>query len=146
MTKKMLLTFENGLPRTTSQQKGDAIRTNALGQKYIHHYRKAKVQNFRTMVGYQLKRYAPAKPSEAPIRLTVFVGFDVKNAKLWGQYKTTRPDGDNYIKEIKDVMTRLGFWLDDAQVVDERIVRHYSEKGTITIQIDDLKQPIKVTV
>lgn len=146
MTKKIILTFENGLPRTTAQQRGEKIRRKANGQAYIQHYRKPKVQALRTMLGYQLKRYAPAKPSEAPIRLTVFVGFDVKNEKLWGQYKTTRPDGDNYIKEIKDVMTRLGFWLDDAQVVDERIVRHYSEKGTITIQIDDLKQPIKVTV
>lgn len=146
MQKVINLIFEEGLPRATSQQKGETIRRRADGSQYIHHYRKAKVQALRTELAYRLNRYAPAKPSEAPIRLTVFVGFDVKNTKLWGQYKTTRPDGDNYIKEIKDVMTRLGFWLDDAQVVDERIVRHYSEKGTITIQIDDLKQPIKVTV
>ena len=89
MFNKIILTFENGLPRATAQQRGEKIRRKANGQAYIQHYRKPKVQALRTM---------------------------------------------------------LGFWLDDAQVVDERIVRHYSEKGTITIQIDDLKQPIKVTL
>lgn len=144
MTQRMILMFENGLPRATAQQRGEKIRRKANGQAYIQHYRKPKVQALRTMLGYQLKRYAPAKPSEAPIRLIVFVGFDVKDKKLWGKYKTTRPDGDNYIKELKDVMTALGFWKDDAQVVDERIVRTYSEKGSITIQLEELKEPVAI--
>jgi Holliday junction resolvase RusA-like endonuclease len=38
-------------------------------------------------------------------------------------------------------MTEIGFWIDDAQVVDERIVRTYAEKGSITIQVETLKQP-----
>ena len=144
MIKKFTLNFEeNGLPRTTSQQKGEAIRYKN-GKPYIQHYKKNKVQALRTELIYRLKRYAPIRPTEAPVRLFVWVYFDVKDQALWGKYKTTRPDGDNYLKELKDAMTEVGFWIDDAQVVDERIVRTYAKEGGIVIQVEDLKQPRKV--
>lgn len=140
MQKVINLIFEEGLPRATAQQRGEAIRYKN-GKAYIQHYRKANVQALRNELAFRLNRYAPPVPSEDPIRLIVFIGFDVKEKQLWGKYKTTRPDGDNYIKELKDVMTEIGFWRDDAQVVDERIVRTYAEKGSITIQVETLKQP-----
>lgn len=143
MQKIINLTFEDGLPRTTAQQKGEAIFYKN-GKPYIHHYKKAKVQAFHTELAFRLKRYAPLQPAEGPVRLIVFIGFDVKEKQFWGKYKTSRPDGDNYVKELKDVMTELGFWKDDAQVVDERVVRTYSEQGSITIQVDDLKQPRRI--
>ena len=144
MQKVINLIFEEGLPRATAQQKGEAVRYTRSGQAYIQHYKKEKVKALHNEFAYRLKRYAPPVPSEDPIRLIVFLGFDVKEKMLWGKYKTTRPDGDNYIKEIKDVMTEIGFWKDDAQVVDERIVRTYAEKGSITIQVETLKQPGRI--
>ena len=144
MQKVINLIFEEGLPRATAQQKGEAVRYTRNGQAYIQHYKKAKVKAPHNEFVYRLKRYAPPVPSEDPIRLIVFIGFDVKEKQLWGKYKTTRPDGDNYIKELKDVMTEIGFWRDDAQVVDERIVRTYAEKGSITIQVETLKQPGRI--
>lgn len=144
MQKVINLFFEEGLPRATAQQKGEAVRYTRSGQAYIQHYKKEKVKALHNEFAYRLKRYAPPVPSEDPIRLIVFLGFDVKEKQLWGKYKTTRPDGDNYIKELKDVMTEIGFWKDDAQVVDERVVRTYAEKGSITIQVETLKQPGRV--
>ena len=79
-------------------------------------------------------------PSEKPIRLTVILYFDIKQPKkLWGTYKTTKPDCDNYVKEIKDVMTKLRFWKDDSQVSDLRVVKYYAEKGTIFIRLEELE-------
>ena len=144
MQKVINLFFEEGLPRATAQQKGEAVRYTRSGQAYIQHYKKEKVKALHNEFAYRLKRYAPPVPSEDPIRIIVFLGFDVKEKQLWGKYKTTRPDGDNYIKELKDVMTEIGFWKDDAQVVDERVVRTYAEKGSITIQVETLNQPGRI--
>ena len=33
-----------------------------------------------------------------------------------GEYKATKPDTDNLQKMLKDVMTEVGFWKDDALV------------------------------
>lgn len=143
MKNEMYLQFPEGLPRATAQQKGETIRYKKVKGKlipYIEHYRKPQVQYLRNLLTYKLKRYKPEKPSEKPIRLTVILYFDVKSPKkLWGTYKTTKPDCDNYVKEIKDVMTLLGFWEDDNQVVDLHVIKYFAEMGTIFIRLEELE-------
>ena len=143
MKNEFYLRFDQGLPRTTSQMKGETIKYKKINGKivpYIDHYRKPSVQMLRNLLTYKMKRYKPDKPSEKPIRLTVILYFDVKSPKkLWGTYKTTKPDCDNYVKEIKDVMTDLGFWKDDNQVVDLHIIKYFAEKGTIFIRLEELE-------
>lgn len=143
MRHNFILHFEQGLPKGTAQQKGEAIRYKN-GKPYIQHYKKEKVTALRTELLLKLRRYAPAVPTDKPVRLFVWFCFDIKDRKAWGHYKTTRPDADNYIKELKDTMTEAGFWLDDAQVVDLRVVKTYAEKASITIQLEDLGPIAKI--
>lgn len=143
MKTEFYLHFPEGLPRATAQQKGESIRYKKVNGKilpYIDHYRKPKVQALRNELTLKMKRYRPKETSEKPIRLTVILYFDIKAPKkLWGTYKTTKPDCDNYVKEIKDVMTLLKFWKDDNQVVDLRVVKYFAEKGTIFIRMEELE-------
>lgn len=143
MKTEFYLHFPEGLPRATAQQKGESIRYKKVDGRilpYIDHYRKPKVQALRNELTLKMKRYRPEQTSEKPIRLTVILYFDIKAPKkLWGTYKTTKPDCDNYVKEIKDVMTLLKFWKDDNQVVDLRVVKYFAEKGTIFIRMEELE-------
>lgn len=143
MKTEFYLHFPEGLPRATAQQKGESIKYKRIDGKvlpYIDHYRKPKVQALRNELALKMKRYRPEQTSEKPIRLTVILYFDIKAPKkLWGTYKTTKPDCDNYVKEIKDVMTLLKFWKDDNQVVDLRVVKYFAEKGTIFIRMEELE-------
>lgn len=142
MKNEFYLHFENGMPKGTAQQKGERIKYRKIGTKmvpYIDHYRKPEVQEQRNQLIYMMKKYKPKTPSNRPIRLLVCLYFDIKQPKkLWGTYKTTRPDCDNYVKEIKDCMTEVGFWEDDAQVVDLHVIKRFAEKATIFIQMEEL--------
>ena len=86
-----------------------------------------------------VRPYKPKEPSTEPIRVTINLFFDIKNKKLWGQYKATRPDCDNYVKELTDVMTQEKFWHDDAQVVELHVTKQYAEKAEIHITVEELK-------
>ena len=44
-----------------------------------------------------------------------------------GMAKSTRPDTDNLVKLLKDVMTQCGYWWDDSQVAYETISKVYSD-------------------
>jgi Holliday junction resolvase RusA-like endonuclease len=46
-----------------------------------------------------------------------------------------RPDVDNTAKLILDTLTQLGFWHDDAQVDDLRLIKRYGSDPRITIWI-----------
>ena len=127
---KFRLDFDS-LPTTTSQQKGFNYKT---GQ----YYKKKKVEAAENLFFWKLKPYAPKVPSVKAIKLTVWFGFGIKQKSKWGQYKTTKPDTDNYIKMFKDMMTKCGFWKDDAQVSDERVVKTYAECPFVWVEVEEM--------
>lgn len=146
MKDQFYLHFET-MPKATSQQKGVSFR----GGK-PHFYEKGNVASAERAFLAELLPHRPKAPSDKPIKLTVWFAFDTKNKKLWCKdmpkdaadewagftYKPTRPDTDNYLKLFKDCMTKSGFWVDDAQVVDEHIIKTYAEKATIMVRWEEI--------
>ena len=55
-----------------------------------------------------------------------------------GSYRTTKPDTDNLQKLLKDCMTRVGFWEDDALVASEIVEKFWSQVPGIYIRIEEL--------
>ena len=145
MKTEMYLRFPEGLPTTTAQEKGECIRYRIVdGHRvpYIHHYKKDKVSALRTELEYKLKRYKPAKPIEGAVRIMVCVYFNVKEKRLWGKYKTQKPDCSNYVKEIEDAMTSVGYWRDDSQICDLRVIKYYAEEACIFIRVEDINETV----
>ena len=62
-----------------------------------------------------LAPHAPEKPIPAgrPVRLLVKWMFPAEGRPN-GSWRTSKPDTDNLEKALKDEMTRLHFWHDDA--------------------------------
>lgn len=57
-----------------------------------------------------------------------------------GTYKATKPDTDNLQKMLKDVMTELKFWQDDALVASEITEKFWAEVPGIYIKIEELEE------
>ena len=142
MRHEIFINFDHGLPRTTAQKKGEKISYKIINRKrvpFITHYRKPEVEAARTLYAYKLKPHRPKTPSVLPIKIEVFAYFDVKDRSKWGKPKSTKPDAENWFKELADVMTQLGFWKDDNQIVDLHIVKYYAEKGSIVIRWEEIE-------
>lgn len=126
-------------PRATAQQKG--ARRTRYG---IVFYEKDSVKDAKEWYRIGLLSHRPAEPIHQPtgVALNVWFEFGTKDKKKIGKWKTTKPDTDNMIKALKDVMTELKFWDDDKQVADERVRKKWTtmEKAGVTIVIDTLKE------
>ena len=126
-------------PTATAQQKGERV----VGG-YIHHYKKKNVMAAEAILRDALLPYIPDKPFEGvPLWLRVNWMFPYpKSAKKhqpgWCRMKITRPDTDNLNKMLKDVMTDMGFWKDDALICFEHVAKLYSDEPGIEIGIDEL--------
>lgn len=131
---KEMIAFELNIdpPRTTAQ-------THRYGGKRpdgrLIFFDSDKLKAARNTLRTALLPHKPAEPMEGAIRLQVFWRFPTKDKKKWGTPKITRPDTDNLQKMLKDEMTRLGFWNDDAQVCDEHVRKRWAERGSISILV-----------
>jgi Holliday junction resolvase RusA-like endonuclease len=123
-------------PTATAQQKGECIRGG-----YIHHYKKHKIAAAEAVLRDALLPYVPEEPiTDKPIRLVTRWLFPYpKSAKKHQpgrkRWKITRPDTDNLNKLLKDVMTDMGFWKDDALISEECIAKAYDDEPGIEIMI-----------
>lgn len=132
MKNEFLLTFEEGLPKGTAQQKKFNSRTG-------HFYKDAKLSVLEQTFAYALRPHRPKTPSEQPIRLNLWFVFSISSPKrLWGTWKVTKPDVDNYAKAFIDQMVKTGFFTDDSIIVDLRIRKTYGEKASIFVQWEEL--------
>lgn len=118
-----MVIFIPGEPARVTEQQHRYGGRKQNGQVII--YRDPRLAAARNELLYYLKRSAPADPLTGPIKLNVQYEFGCKTKKLWGTWKTTRPDTDNLIKGLKDCMTEAGFWKDDSQVVYETVIKHW---------------------
>ncbi len=78
---------------------------------------------------------------EGALSLTTIWFFPMGKSHKDGEWRTTRPDTDNLQKILKDCMTKLGFWMDDAQVSREYVEKRWSDMPTgIYIDIEKLDE------
>lgn len=83
-----------------------------------------------------LGKYVPEEPLTGPLQLvTKWIWPHDKNCVVW---KATKPDTDNLIKLLKDCMTAVGFWEDDAQVASETTEKFLGEMPGIWVFIQEL--------
>lgn len=96
-------------------------------------YEPQELKTARLLFRDLLARRKPEAPLEGPVYLRVVFYYPATKQHPSGAWKTTRPDTDNLIKMLKDEMTRLGFWKDDAQICSEWISKVYYEHPGIEI-------------
>jgi len=100
-------------------------------------YEPPDVRAARDKLMAHLAKHKPDVPLTGPLRLVTKWCFSRGKHKD-GEYKTTRPDTDNLQKMLKDCMTEVGFWTDDALVVSEITEKFWAEVPGIYIRVEEL--------
>lgn len=88
-------------------------------------YDTARLKEARKLLEDSLRPFVPEAPLEGEVCLATGWFFPTKTHRE-KSYRVTRPDTDNLQKLLKDCMTRVGFWKDDAQVCHEMIVKKWT--------------------
>ena len=108
--------------------------------KQPHLYEPAELKAARLKLRDHLAQHRPERPLVGPLSLSTGWGFYAGDKHAEGEWKTTPPDTDNLVKMLKDEMTKLHFWMDDAQVCAERIVKSYSNTAVgLYVRIAELE-------
>lgn len=101
-------------------------------------YQPEKLKEAKRILALHLRPFKPKEPLDGALELHVSWMFP-KGRHKHKEWRTTKPDTDNLQKMLKDVMTDLGFWKDDAQVVKEVVEKLWCDEPTgIDIEIIEL--------
>ncbi len=130
MTTEFFMAMEP--PTCTHQEKQVAV----IKGKTVF-YDPPEVAAARQKLEAHLAGHRPPKRFERGIQLVVKWCFP-RGRHRDGEYRTTRPDTDNLQKLLKDCMTAVGFWKDDALVASEIVEKFWAEIPGIYIRIEEL--------
>lgn len=100
-----------------------------------HIYEPQELKAARSKLEAHLAKHVPEERYKSGVRLVVKWCFPISGKHKDGEYKTTKPDTDNLQKLLKDVMTKLNYWIDDAYVVSEVVEKFWAHHPGIYICI-----------
>ena len=103
-------------------------------------YDPPEVKDAKNKLAAHLSKHVPQQPSDSAVRLIVKWCFPIKGRHRDGDWRTSRPDTDNLQKLLKDTMTALHFWKDDALVCSEVVEKFWAATPGIYICIEELSQ------
>lgn len=110
-------------------------------------YKPEKIKQAKKEIIKHLMPFKPKEPMQGPIELKVVWLFPRGKRHKHFEWRTTRPDTDNLEKLLKDCMTEVGFWKDDALVVSETVYKIWSDEPTgISIEIKTLSKIAEVDI
>ena len=121
------------IPPTVTHQEKQVTVVNGKPRFYEPRELKTARVKFRDA----LAPYKPEKPMTGGVGLVVKWCFP-RGRHPDGSYRITKPDTDNLQKLLKDVMTELGFWEDDALVASEIVEKFWAERPGIFIYVETL--------
>lgn len=120
-------------PTATHQEK----KWRAMKGKPVS-YDPPEVAAARSKLTAHLAGHRPAHPLEGAVRLLVKWCFP-RGRRKDGEYRITKPDTDNLNKLLKDCMTDVGFWQDDAQVASEICEKFWAEMPGIYVCAEEIQ-------
>ncbi len=120
-------------PTKTAQQQKYAV---VKGRCFV--YKPKELKTAQEMLTMRFKPYRPKKPYTCGVRL--LVRWQFPRGRRRPGYRITRPDTDNLQKMLKDVMTKVGFWKDDALVAVEHVEKLWSDRPGIYVEIEGLEE------
>lgn len=126
-------------PTKTHQQKEIKIIWDKKKKKHIPlFYEPAELKAVRSKLMAHLGQHVPAEKYTKPLRLVTKWCFPITGKHYDGEYKGTKPDTDNLQKLLKDCMTDLGYWTDDALVASEITEKFWADVPGIYIAIEEV--------
>lgn len=120
-------------PTVTHQEKKWTVR----GGKPVP-YETQELKEARAKLTAYLSQHKPDAAYDSGVRLITKWCFPISGKHKNGEYKISKPDTDNLQKLLKDCMTSVGFWADDALVASEITEKFWADIPGIYIGIERL--------
>jgi Holliday junction resolvase RusA-like endonuclease len=120
------------------------------GRPYIHWFVRAEEAAYREAVAWAAKAAMRGRePTSAPVALLVHAFLPIPESWHWKKKQAARagvilpaskPDFDNLGKLAADAIKGI-VWSDDATVCDGRVIKRYSDRPALRVEVREMVAP-----
>lgn len=108
----------------------------------LRNYDPGSAKGWKELIAIEAKKVRPAAPLEGPLSFVVdfYMRRPTGHVRKDGTLKPAAPrycaargrnDVDNLFKSSTDILTQVGFWQDDGQIVIAKITKVYADPGIL---------------
>ena len=132
------------IPPKSTHQAALRILKRKDGTQFVGKFATSKGKRTQDELLTLFAPHAPKLPLAGPISVTVRWQYpwrksESKRNQAKGSLPCdTRPDCDNLAKFVLDIMTRLGFWNDDAQVATLHFTKRWADEPGIWVGVETI--------
>jgi Holliday junction resolvase RusA-like endonuclease len=129
-------------PKHTAQASNRILKTKD-GKYFVGKKSDSRAKQTQNELFMLLYPHKPEKPLEGALKVKIkwvypFRKSEPKKNRINELWCDTRPDIDNLCKLLFDMMTRIGFWIDDSQIASLEFCKCWSDKPRIELFIKEL--------
>lgn len=116
---------------------------------FVHFYQAGESEQYEQALGYVARAAMRSRaPTDRPVALLMHCFIAVppswrprlrSDALAGALLPASKPDADNFLK-IVDGLNGV-VWIDDAQVVDARVIKRYSARPALRIEVREMIAP-----
>jgi Holliday junction resolvase len=143
VSREPFVCFEVDLEPRGWERAGAMVRFGH-GRPYIHWYVTSDERDYREVIAWAAKAAMRGKvPTVRPVALLVHAFMPITSswktrekmdARSGAMLPAVKPDWDNIGKSISDALKGI-VWIDDALVVDGRVLKRYSERPAVRVEV-----------
>ena len=86
-----------------------------------------------------IAKIRPSKPLSGPLAVTWKLVWPTDGKHEQGEAKTTRPDADNVVKTLNDLLESCHVIANDAMICDTRVQKMYGDPAGIWVRVEEIE-------
>ena len=131
------------IPPKSTHQAALRILKRRDGTQFVGKFATSKGKQTQNELMMLFAPHRPLAPMNGPLKLKLVWAYPYRKSESLKHiypYKPcdTRPDVDNLLKFIMDIMTRLGFYHDDGQVSAISFMKCWNMETGISVMLEEL--------
>ena len=119
---------------------------------FLKFHKSTKIQKNETELLRWFYHRGRGEPLDGPVALDLIVYQEwpkstLKRVRAAGVgWNATRPDRDNYTKQVQDVLEKAGFVTNDARIVAGDIKKQYADYPGVYVRMYDPGEPVMPSI
>lgn len=128
--------FEPMIPPTVTHNDLEATLNKKTGKPFIR--KSQALKNAESSWEAHLAKFTPKKPLKGAVVAQARICWPTEGKHEQGEPMTNKPDLDNVEKTLWDVLAKLGFYIDDAHIVDKHTQKMWADPAGIWIRLEEI--------